>query len=163
MLSDDFVTSFGGELSPSCLSHQQIFSKLNTLLLACAGQVTLVLASSQINVWNAWCWKKFDKIFYMPVLLVVGVNFQGVIFSYFHLSKYTQLVLCSMFNLLPPLWCHMATKMWVNIGLDNACCLMVPSHYLKQYWLEIIGIWPSAILQKIHKICEQKLSFKMEF
>ena len=102
MLSDDFVTSFGGELSPSCLSHQQIFSKLNTLLLARAGQVTLVLASSQIKVWNAWCWKKFDKIFYMPVLLVVGVNFQGVIFSYFHLSKYTQLVLCSMFNSLPP-------------------------------------------------------------
>ena len=44
-----------------------------------------------------------------------------------------------------------------------ACCLMVPSHYLNQCWLEINGIHPSAISQKMHKICRQKFSSKLRY
>ena len=57
----------------------------------------------------------------------------------------------------------MVTEIWVNIGSGIVYCLMAQSHYLNQSWLNIIGIHPSEISQKMHKKCLQKLSSEMKF
>ena len=56
-------------------------------------------------------------------------------------------------NSLPPsneIWW---LRYWPKMLQMMACCLMAPSHYLSQCWLGIIGIYPTAILQKMHNIC----------
>ena len=60
----------------------------------------------------------------------------------------------------------MKEKRLVNNGLDiiidKNFCLTTSRHYLNRCWLEIIGIHPCAICQKMCKICMAKLSFKIE-
>ena len=43
------------------------------------------------------------------------------------------------------------------------CCQKLPSLYLNQCWLEIIGIHPSAISKKMLKTCWQNYHFKFSF
>ena len=54
------------------------------------------------------------------------------------------------------IWRHRSGSILAQV---RACCLTASSHYLSQWWLEIIGIHPGAVSQKMHKICWQKLLF----
>ena len=54
------------------------------------------------------------------------------------------------------MWWH---RSGTTLAQVMACCLMAPSRYLNQSWLEIICIYPSAISHKMEKICWENLKF----
>ena len=55
------------------------------------------------------------------------------------------------------LWWHRSRSALVRA---MACCLTAPRHYMRQCWLGIIAIHPTAISQNMHQICLQKLAYK---
>ena len=71
--------------------------------------------------------------------------------------------LCAFINSLCPSDTIWRQRSGSTLAQIMACCLTAPSHYLNQCWLEIIGIHPSAISQKMHKICQQKFSLKLKY
>ena len=54
-------------------------------------------------------------------------------------------------------------RYWSTMVQIMAWCLMAPSHYLNQYWLEIIPIHLNANSQQMYKMSLRKLSIKNRF
>ena len=95
----------------------------------------------------------------MASLIIVGLQCHVLWLGCNELSMWLILLFSRLTTLtkINSLW-PSDTIWWNRSGSTRAqvmaCCLMAPSHYLNQCWLEITAIHPSEISQKIIK-CER--------